>query len=179
MRVKAAKLRGASELAEKVIENLSREHGVLESRVSSTTGSLIIRYDTHSVQLPRLIQAVLAAGGFSGVAVDAPLFGLPTMAGGDRIRAALAKLNGDVEIGTGGKVDMRTAVPGTLAGLGLLFFLFRKSTHPRVVRPSLLVVRHLREPESGAHRRAPVECSSSMSERSGCGTASPPSSNFV
>lgn len=130
LRVKAAKLRGAPELAEKVIESLSRENGVLDSRVSSTTGSLIIRYDTHSVQLPRLIQAVLAAGGFSGVAVDAPLFGLPTMAGGDRIRAALAKLNGEVEIGTGGKVDMKTAVPGTLAGLGLLFFLFRNRRIP-------------------------------------------------
>jgi len=76
------------------------------------------------------MQAVLAAGGFSGIAVDAPLFGLPTMAQGDRLRAALAKLNGDLEIGTGGKVDMRTALPGTLAGLGLLFFIFRSRRIP-------------------------------------------------
>jgi len=128
--VKAAKLRGAPEYAEKVVESLTRENGVLDARVSSTTGSLVIRYDTHSVQLPRLIHAVLAAGGFSGVAVDAPLFGLPTMAGGERVRAAIAKVNAELELTTGGKVDLRTAVPGTLAGLGLLFFLFRNRRIP-------------------------------------------------
>jgi Heavy metal associated domain 2 len=130
LRVKAERLRGSAVLAESVVESLTRETGVLEARVSATTGSLIIRYDTHILQLPRLIHAVLEAGGWSGVAVDAPLFGLPTMAGGDRIRAALAKVNETLELETGGKLDMRTAVPGTLAGLGLLFFLFRSRRIP-------------------------------------------------
>src|SRR5262249_50970337 len=92
---------------------------------------LLVHYDTHDVQLPHLVQCILAAGGFSAVEVDAPIAGVPALTQGDRIRAALGRANDVLRQASTGRLDMRATVPGALVGLGLLRLLGRRPELPQ------------------------------------------------
>jgi hypothetical protein len=131
LRLRAPRLRAAPDLARRVVETLESEAGVSAVRWAPVTGSVTIEYETHRVQLPRLVQTVLVAGDFGGVEVDAPIVGLAAVTDGDRVRDGLARLNDSLHLLTSGRLDLRAAVPGALAGLGLLTFALRKKSLPR------------------------------------------------
>jgi hypothetical protein len=129
-RVRAERFRASPEVAKKVMETVEGEDGVLELRASPLTGSLVVLYDTSRIQLPSLIHTILAAGNFSGVQADSAIDGVPSESGGQRIRTAVGRFNDAIQSGTRGRLDLRTAAPGTLAGLGLLSFLFGRRPLP-------------------------------------------------
>ena len=119
-RVRAERFRISPEVMTKVTERLEAEEGVVGVRAAPLTGSLVVAYDASRIELPRLIHAILEEGGFSGVQTDSPIEGLPVETQGARIRGALGKLNDAIQTGSRGRLDLRTAAPGALAGFGLL-----------------------------------------------------------
>jgi hypothetical protein len=112
------------------MQKLGAENGVIEVRASVMTGSLLVLYEADKIQLPTLIHSLLRAGNFRGVEVDAIADRMHDPAGW-RVRAALGRFNETVQSISRGRVDMRTAVPGGLASLGLAILLFGKRPLPQ------------------------------------------------
>jgi hypothetical protein len=120
LRVRAEPFRQPA-LGGEVAEKLRAEAGVESALVSNLTGSLLIEYRAREVQLPRLVQIIMRLGGLDGIAADR---GAPPPLQGPLVRDALGGWNESLLDVTRGRLDARTAVPGTLAGLGLLTLLF-------------------------------------------------------
>ena len=127
LRVRAARFRDAVIGAE-VADGIRTEPGVITSIATTRTGSLLVEYDATKVQLPWLVQLIVRLGGLEGVAVDHD--GQPIQAGGPLIRHALDRVNNSMMDATRGRIDARVALPGTLAGLGVLTLLFGRRRLP-------------------------------------------------
>jgi hypothetical protein len=130
LRVRARPFRESPELAGQVAAAIGEEPGVLEVRTSEITGSLVIVYQPHRVQLPRLIQRLLAVSGLPAVEVDDVDRWQQRAPGGEQLRRALDALNEKLRAASRGALDLRTAGPGALVGLGLTALLFGKRLVP-------------------------------------------------
>ncbi len=122
LRVRAVAFRDVA-FANSVAEKLREEDGVQSASTSALTGSLLVAYDARTVQLPWLVQSIVKFAGLDGIENDHD--GLPLgLAQGPAIRQALDTWNGGMVGATRGRLDARTAVPGVLAGLGVMKLLF-------------------------------------------------------
>jgi hypothetical protein len=116
--VRAETFRVLPEVAGEVVERVAAEPGVTSATVSPITGSVLVLYDPHKTQVLPLLRTIVVTGGLAGLAVDhvAPTTGDPP---GDRVRGLLGRLDDRVREVASGRIDLRTAVPATLAVLGL------------------------------------------------------------
>src|SRR5260221_503384 len=78
----------------------------------------------------RLVQILVVVGGLHGLEVDAADDWTKKPAQGKTVREALGSFNEAMRGLTKGKVDLKVAVPGTLAGLGLGMLLAGKRAAP-------------------------------------------------
>jgi hypothetical protein len=123
LRVRAETFRVLPEIGEEVAQRVAQEEGVTSATASPVTGSLLVLYEPRELQLPRLIHLLVRAGGLYGIEVDAANDWKHEPEDGAKVRAAFAKVNDAVRAATSGTIDMKVALPGTLAGTGLLMFL--------------------------------------------------------
>jgi hypothetical protein len=130
LRVRAETFRALPEVAEEVAERLREQGGVSDVRTSPVTGSLVVTYDPHALQLPRLIQILIRTGGLHGIEVDRVDDWTRAVPQGTRVRDAFAALRGAVQGKTNGKIDLKVAVPGALAAMGAGLFLFGRPRMP-------------------------------------------------
>jgi hypothetical protein len=130
LRVRADRLREEPEVARAVGARLDEQDGVRDHHVSPLTGSLLVHYDAHEVQLPHLVHAIVDAGGFSGVQVDFSSADLPAEPAGVKVRKALDRFNTKIRTASRNGVDLRTAAPGTLAGMGVFALVFGRRLMP-------------------------------------------------
>jgi hypothetical protein len=116
--VRAETFRVLPEVAGEVVERVKEEPGVTSASASEISGSLLVLYDPGRTQILRLIRTIVLTGGLAGVEVDRidRASGAPP---GDRLRGALGRLDDRVREVASGKLDLRTAIPGTLAVLGV------------------------------------------------------------
>lgn len=122
LRVRAETFRVMPEVATEVAERVAAEPGVTSAAASPVTGSLLVTYDPRALQLPRLIHMLVRTGGLYGIEVDAAN-DWENRDDGTRVREAFAKVNDVVRAATTGKIDMKVALPGTLAGTGIAMLL--------------------------------------------------------
>jgi hypothetical protein len=118
LRVRAETFRVLPEVAAEVAERVRAEAGVTEATASAVTGSLLVLYDPAQTQILRLLRTIVLTGGLAGLDVDRVDHAAPEPPG-ERLRGLLGRLDDRVRAVAEGKVDLRTAVPGTLAVLGL------------------------------------------------------------
>jgi hypothetical protein len=130
LRVRAETFRVLPEVGAEVAQRVAEEPGVTGTSASPVTGSLLVTYDPRELQLPRLIHLLVRVGGLHGIEVDPANDWKHAPEDGDRVRAAFAKVNDALRAATSGKLDMKVAVPGALAGTGLLVFLTRRRRVP-------------------------------------------------
>jgi hypothetical protein len=129
LRVRAETFRVLPEVAEEVARRLAEEPGVELVKTSPVTGSLVVTYDPRALQLPRLVQILVRIAGLHGLEVDtrhdpnAP-------EDGTRLRQALDLLNRSVRGKSGGRLDLKVALPGTLGSIGVAMLLGGKRRIP-------------------------------------------------
>jgi len=123
LRVRSAAFRASPALADDVVGRLREEPGVREATASRVTGSLLVLYEPRELELPRLVQLLVQAGGLAGIEVDSndEWAKLPTQ--GERVRERLGAWNDSLRAFSDGAIDVRTALPGTLAATGAAMFL--------------------------------------------------------
>jgi hypothetical protein len=119
LRVRAKRFRDAA-LAGDIAVKLREEAGVRSVEATPFTGSVLVEYDAREVQLPWLVQLIVKLGGLDGLEVDHD--GRPVRPQGPAIKHALERWNGAMMEVSRGHIDAKTAVPGTLAALGVLRF---------------------------------------------------------
>src|SRR5205807_8244690 len=100
-------------------ERLRAESGVLSVESIALTGSVLVEYEPHQVQLPWLIQLIVRLGELEGVAVDRLKLPGPQ---GLAVRDAVERWNNSLIGASRNRVDARTAIPAALFGLGALRF---------------------------------------------------------
>jgi hypothetical protein len=127
LRVRAARFRD-TELAHAVATKLREEEGVHGAEATPFTGSMLVEYDARRIQLPWLVQLVVKLGGLDGLEVDHD--GRPIRAQGPAVRNALDRVNNALLDATRGRIDTKTAVPATLAGLGIYALFFGRRRLP-------------------------------------------------
>jgi hypothetical protein len=155
LRVRAERFRDDT-LGGQVAERVRAEEGVVSALVSHTTGSLLVEYQPRQVQLPRLVETILGLGGLDGIVADRGLLGAP---GGQAMREALDAWNQRVVHASHGRVDARTAVPATLASLGVLRFLFGNRRLPEwydLLFWSFVTFVNLNPPQEPPHGPTPL-----------------------
>jgi hypothetical protein len=123
LRVRAETFRVLPEVADSVVTSISEEPGVQEVTASPVTGSLLVVYEPRELQLPRLVQLLVRAGELGGIEVDASEDWSKHPTQGTRVRETVGAWNEAVQKMTGGKLDLRAAVPGSLAATGAAMFL--------------------------------------------------------
>ncbi len=123
LRVRAETFRAVPEAAAEVAARIAEEPGVLEVTTAPITGSLLVLYEPRRLQLPHLVQVLVRAGGLRGIEVDAHEDWSRRPPQGTRVRDTVGRWNRAVQKLTDGKVDMRAAVPGSLATAGVAMFL--------------------------------------------------------
>jgi hypothetical protein len=129
LRVRAATFRVLPEVAEEVSRRLSEETGVELVKTSQLTGSLVVTYDPRALQLPRLVQVLVRIAGLHGLELDTRHD--PHAPGdGARLRRALDGLNRSLRGTSGGRVDLKVALPGTLGSIGVAMLLGGKRRVP-------------------------------------------------
>jgi hypothetical protein len=121
--VRAETFRVLPDVADEVAARVGSEPGVSHVKTGRLTGSLLIVYEPQQVQLPRLVQLLVRAGGLRGIEVDSNAPWEQQAPQGARVRQSLGALTDAVRRRTGGAVDLRAAVPGTLAAAGAAMFL--------------------------------------------------------
>jgi hypothetical protein len=154
LRVRAETFRREPDVAKDVAARIEQEDGVTEVRIAPYTGSLLILYRPRELQLPRLVQTLVRAGGLRGIEVDDPDQWGQQTSHGWRVREAAGAWNRAVQRLTDGKVDMRTAVPGSLAATGIAMFLAGRRRVPEwydLVFWAFVTFSNLNHPAS-AHR---------------------------
>ncbi len=127
LRVRAKAFREAAR-GDDVVAQLREDTGVTSATCTPLTGSVLVEYDARVVQLPQLVQRIVRLGGLEGVEADHH-GGEPRFTG-PAIREALDRWNGSMIGATKGRLDARVAIPTTLAGLGVLTFLFGRRRRP-------------------------------------------------
>jgi hypothetical protein len=118
LRVRADRFRDGA-FGPQLAERVRGESGVSTALVSSLTGSLLVEYRPREVQLPKLVELILKLGDLDGLIADR---GPPPGPQGAALRELLGGWNEKLREATDGRADLRTAVPGTLATLGVLRF---------------------------------------------------------
>lgn len=130
LRVRADTFRLLPDVAEEVRARVAEERGVLSTSRSPITGSILVAYDPRELQLPRLIAVIVRASGLHGLALDVDDAWKDEAPQGARVRNRASALNDLLRGKTQGTVDLRTALPGALAGGGLLMLLAGKRQAP-------------------------------------------------
>lgn len=129
LRVRAQTFRLIPEVAGDVAQRLREEPGVRQVDIAPRTGSLVISYQPEQIQLPRVVNLLIVFGGLHGIEVDARAHeNVP--APGTRVRDVLGQWDAFVSKSLGGKLDLRTAIPGALAAAGLGVFFFGRRRTP-------------------------------------------------
>ena len=123
LRVRAQAFRELPDVAKEVADRIADEPGVREVQTSLVTGSLLVLYEPRELQLTKLVQLLVRVGGLRGIEVDASEDWSKHPPQGQRVREAVGGWNRTLQKLTSGKVDMRTAVPGSLAATGVAMFL--------------------------------------------------------
>jgi hypothetical protein len=118
LRVRANTFRVLPEVGEEVVARVREEPGVSSATASEITGSVLVLYDPQETQILRLLRTIVRTGGLAGVEVDRD-DRTPPAPPGVRVRSALGRLDARVRDVTGGQLDVRAAVPATLALFGL------------------------------------------------------------
>jgi hypothetical protein len=116
--VRAQTFRVLPEVAESVVARVREEAGVTEASASPVTGSVLVLYDPAETQILRILRTIVLTGGLAGIEVDR-VEPEPRPPPGGRLRDALGKLDARVREVSGGELDLRVAIPGTLALLGV------------------------------------------------------------
>jgi hypothetical protein len=129
LRVRADSFRTSPEVVEEVEARLREEPAIISTQASKLTGSLLVLYNPAALQLPKLVQLIVLAGGLSGLEFDAANDWADRPPAGERIRSAIGSFNEAVREVTGGKMDGRVAVPAALLAGGLTM-LFRRPLLP-------------------------------------------------
>jgi len=111
------------EIGDTVAQRLREEQGVSQVDASRLTGSLLIAYDPHVVQLPRIVEVLVRVGGLHGLEVDVGADVTHVPRPGERLRDLLGQWDRIVRNAAGGQIDLRGAVPGALAATGIGLFL--------------------------------------------------------
>jgi hypothetical protein len=130
LRVRAETFRVLPEVADEVAKQIAEEPGVREVKTSSVTGSMLVTYEPRELQLPRLVQLLVSAGGLRGIEVDAAADWSKAPAQGTRVREVMGALNDALKDASRGKVDMRVAVPGALVAGGVALLLAGRRLMP-------------------------------------------------
>jgi hypothetical protein len=131
VRVRAGVFRHCPEVGEAVVRRVEEQLGVRSVSFSPATGSILAIYDPHTVQLPGIVVLIVAAAGLHGVAVDACAESSVVPSQGARVRSLLGDVNDRLRAASGGKVDLRTAVPGALVAGGISIFMFGRRALPQ------------------------------------------------
>jgi hypothetical protein len=113
VRFEVPKLRGVSDDAEKLAATLRRLDGVGEVRVTPSIGTVLVRFDPSVLQAELLVAAIVRLLG-----LEREMESAPPSAAARQIRGAARALDRAVFDSTGGVLDLRTALPLVLAGLG-------------------------------------------------------------
>jgi hypothetical protein len=121
LRVRAGAFRDGAFGAE-IAERLDKEPGVTSVEAVQKTGSLLVTYDAHQLQLPTLVQAIVKLAGLDGVEVDHD--GKLIQPSGPAVRNTFDRWNRALMEASRGHVDAKVAMPGVLASLGVLKLLF-------------------------------------------------------
>ncbi len=154
LRVRAETFRALPGAAEEVAARIAEEPGVTEVKTSPVTGSLLVLYEPRVLQLPRLVQALVRAGGLRGIEVDAREDWSRQPSHGARVREVVGQWNRVVQKVTDGKVDMRAAVPGSLAATGLAMLLAGRRRVPEwydMIFWAYVTFSNLNPPGAGRH----------------------------
>jgi hypothetical protein len=132
LRVRAETFRLLPEVADQVARRVAQDPGVTGVDMFRATGSIVIGYEPKRIELPLLVRLIVWEAGLGGVVVDAPAAGqgAAELSQGERVRSAAASLNDSLQERSGGKVDMRTALPGGLAAGGMAMLLFGRRRMP-------------------------------------------------
>ena len=123
LRVRADTFRLTPHVADEVLARLKEEPAVTSTQASALTGSILVLYDPAALQLPKLVQIIVLAGGLSGLEFDAANDGVAKVPHGDRLRSAIGSFNERMRATSGGHLDGRVVIPAALlaGGLSLLF----------------------------------------------------------
>jgi hypothetical protein len=116
--VRAETFRVLPEVGEDVAARVREEAGVTSVTTTEVTGSLLVLYDPRQTQVLRILRAIVLVGGLAGIEVDRK-DRERTASPGERVRAALGALDARFKDSTEGRVDLRAAIPATLAALGV------------------------------------------------------------
>ncbi len=127
LRVRAEAFRDAA-FGAAIAGGLAEEDGVLSASATALTGSLLVTYDAHKLQLPWLVQLIARVADLDGLEADHD--GTIQTLDGAAMRATFDRWNAAMQRASRGRLDARTAVPGTLAGLGVLKLLFGRVRVP-------------------------------------------------
>jgi hypothetical protein len=121
--VRADTFRISPEIVDEVVARLREEPAITKTQASALTGSLLVLYDPAALQLPKLVQIIVLAGGLSGLEFDAANDWAHKPPAGDRLRSAIGRFNEGMREVSGGKLDGRVAIPAALlaGGMSLLF----------------------------------------------------------
>jgi hypothetical protein len=124
LRVRSKTFRMLPEIADDVAQRLREEGGVSNVEIVRRTGSLLVHYEPRVVELPRLVELLVRAGGLHGLEMDASDDHVEHPRPGAILRETLDRLDDEMRAAAGGKADLRTAIPGTLAAAGLAKLMF-------------------------------------------------------
>jgi hypothetical protein len=130
LRLRSARLRQEPEVREAAVRRLRGEAGVTSVSASPLTGSILILYDPRQTQADMLVGSVVAEGGPLSVVPDAR-----EHAHGTEAATVIAEAFGGADRGlfraAGGRLDLRTAVPGALALGGIATLLLGRRMLPQ------------------------------------------------
>jgi hypothetical protein len=123
VRFEIPKLKGNAAACEQLATAIGRLEGVEGAEVNAVTGTVLIRFDAAKLEPELLVAALVRLLDLEHEMENPP----PAAAGREMVRVARA-LDRAVYDRTGGLLDLRTALPIGLAGLGVYRLMARKGT---------------------------------------------------
>lgn len=130
LRVRARSFVVLPEVATRVVTSILERPGVVGAHWSATTGSVVVDYEPRRIGLPELVQLIVKISGLCGVEADEGLEHLGAVAQGTAVRQLLHGWNDLVGAWTKGVLDLKTAVPATMAVGSFLMLLLRRRQIP-------------------------------------------------
>lgn len=134
LRVRAQRFHEDPAAGEAVAQRVRGEPGVSAVTASARTGSVLVLYDPRAAHADALIGVILSASGIASVAADASADAgdHDSTALATRVRRTFAGVDRALFQAAGGKLDLRTAVPGALVVGGFTTLLLTRAlTLPR------------------------------------------------